>query len=302
MSALDRIQLVQQRISQNYSLETRIQSMQFQPRSTDVFVVGAYKTGTTWMQQIMHQLRTGGDMDFEDITGEVPLIDAAYDTQQDLTCDQKASPRCFKSHYCYHRCPKGAKYIWTLREPCAVSYSYYNMLRGWFFQPGELTLEEFVEGIWLTQGEPQVPTDREGYFYHLASWWPHRNDPNILLVLFEELKWSYEPTIRKIAHFMGIEEEANIKAALENCTFECMKKNSDKFDDKLFKNRLNKNFGAGGGVGIGHSLVQTGTTTEGLKMLSAETQQKILDKWKADVTPVTGYSTYDELRTECMKK
>ena len=39
----------------------------FQPRSTDVFVTGSPKSGTTWLQQTIHQLSTGGDMDFEDI-------------------------------------------------------------------------------------------------------------------------------------------------------------------------------------------------------------------------------------------
>ena len=34
------------------------------PRPTDVFVSTYPKCGTTWMTQILHMLRTGGNMDF----------------------------------------------------------------------------------------------------------------------------------------------------------------------------------------------------------------------------------------------
>ena len=33
----------------------------FKPRATDVLITTAPKAGTTWMQQILHQLRSGGD-------------------------------------------------------------------------------------------------------------------------------------------------------------------------------------------------------------------------------------------------
>ena len=42
------------------------------PRPTDVVISTPPKTGTTWVQQIVHQLRTGGDMDFEDIYQPIP--------------------------------------------------------------------------------------------------------------------------------------------------------------------------------------------------------------------------------------
>src|SRR5690348_17069261 len=33
----------------------------------DVVVNGVYKSGTTWLMQILHQIRTGGDENFDDI-------------------------------------------------------------------------------------------------------------------------------------------------------------------------------------------------------------------------------------------
>ena len=58
--------------------EGRQKTASFVPRPTDVFVVSYPKCGTTWMKQIMHQLRSGGDMSYRDITDVVPWIDVAY--------------------------------------------------------------------------------------------------------------------------------------------------------------------------------------------------------------------------------
>ena len=69
----------------------------FQPRPTDVIISPFAKCGTTWLQQIVHSLRTGGDMDFEDIYEVVPWIDVALDLGIDLDADQRANPRAFKS-------------------------------------------------------------------------------------------------------------------------------------------------------------------------------------------------------------
>ena len=66
------------------------------------------------------------------------------------------------------------------------------MLQDWFSQPGEMTVEDFIREEWLTKGEPKRLTDYASYFHHLTSWWPHRNDPNVLLVFYEDLKECYE--------------------------------------------------------------------------------------------------------------
>ena len=141
MSKDDGLKVFLQRYSHLWTDESQLKGQDFQPQSTDVFVTGSLKSGTTWLQQIIHQLRTGGDMDFEDIADVVQVVDFAYDLQQDLDGEQKGFPRCFKIHFWYPRCPKGAKYIWCVCEPCACAYSYFkmHMFEGWFFQPGGIS-------------------------------------------------------------------------------------------------------------------------------------------------------------------
>ena len=181
--------------SSAWTAEERFKGQHFQPRSTDVIVSGGLKSGSTWLQQIIHQLSTGGDMDFDELFDVVPIVEFAHDLPQDIEAKQKGFPHGFKTHYWYPRCPKGAKYIWCVREPCAATYSYFKMLQGWLYKPGEMSVEDFIREEWLTQGEPERLTDYASYFHHLASWWPHRNDPNVLLVFYEDLKDCYESSV-----------------------------------------------------------------------------------------------------------
>ena len=84
---------MQERFSRAISEEGVNRGLSFKPHSDDVFVVTPPKCGTTWMQQILHQLRSGGDMSFEDISDVVPYIELAYDVEIDLEAEHNYSPR-----------------------------------------------------------------------------------------------------------------------------------------------------------------------------------------------------------------
>lgn len=59
----------------------------FEPRRSDVFIATYPKCGTTLMQQIVHGIRTGGDMDFRKISEVIPWIELAADL--DLDADEE---------------------------------------------------------------------------------------------------------------------------------------------------------------------------------------------------------------------
>ena len=91
--------------------ESRERAQSFIPDPTDIFISPHAKSGTTWTQQIVHSLRTRGDMDFSEIMEVVPWISMSFDLGVDNHAPQKALPRAFKSHARWDDIPKGARYI-----------------------------------------------------------------------------------------------------------------------------------------------------------------------------------------------
>src|SRR4051812_39630584 len=153
----------------------------WRPRPTDVVIAPYGKCGTTWLQQIFHTLRTGGDTDFDDISRVVPWIETAHFVGIDLDAPQRAEPRGFKSHLPYALVPKPARSIVAVRDPKDALVSTFRFMDGWFIEPGTITIEEFA-GPWLT-GEV-----REGdYWSHLVSWWDQRDRDDVLLLSYESM-------------------------------------------------------------------------------------------------------------------
>ena len=151
----------------------------FVPRPSDVIIASYAKCGTTWLQQMVHSLRTGGDLDFDDISRVVPWIETAADLGLDLDGAQRGEPRAFKSHLSFDQVPAGARYIVSVRDPRDALVSAYRFFEGWFFEPGSIDIE--------TLGRMRFVAGRS-YYTHLASWLPHRHDPSVLLLAYERMK------------------------------------------------------------------------------------------------------------------
>ena len=183
-----------------------------------------------------------------------------------------------------------------LREPCAVAYSFFHFAGGRFFQPGEFSLEEFIREFWLALGAPLRKMHECSYFHHLASWWPHRNEPNVLLLFFEELKEDLDSAVHAVAEFMGITDEGRIRVAVEMSTFPFMKQHEDKFNDQLILKIFQKEaHGSPKDAGITCSKIRVGSSSEGQNILPEDIKREIQEKWETVVAPVTGCATYREL-------
>lgn len=201
--------------------------LEFVPRPTDVVIAPYAKCGTTWLQQMVHSLRTGGDLDFDDISRVVPWIETAGDLGIDLDAEQRGEPRAFKSHLAWHDVPKGARYIVAVRDPRDALVSAYRFFEGWFIEPGTIDLEaigraRFVEG--------------RDYYTHLTSWWTHRQDPGVLLLAYENMYADPEATVRRVAQFIGLDpSEECIITACEQSSLESMQANKEKYDDAMMR-------------------------------------------------------------------
>ncbi|XP_046862598.1 sulfotransferase ssu-1-like [Xenia sp. Carnegie-2017] len=238
----------------------------FVPKPSDFFVCCPPKCGTTWVSQIVHQLRSGGDMSFNDIDEVVLWIDAAYTFGDVIDAEQKYQPRVFKSHMSYNTLPKG----------------------GFFYAPGEMTIETFISDIYIKK----IKVMRD-YFKHLCSWWPKRNDSNILMLTYEDMLNDLESAIRSIAAFMNITNEATIKTTVKMSSFDFMKANQEKFDTNLFVRNLQK-LGYQGTNAI--NRVVTGSATKWREMMSEQAKQSIQNMWNESVTSTIGFKNYEDFR------
>ena len=203
----------------------------FVPDAGDVIVSSFAKCGTTWLQQIVHGLRSHGDLDFDDISRVVPWIETAADLGIDLGAPQPWSPRAFKSHLAWDLVPKPAvgqaRYVVSLRDPRDAALSFYRFFEGWFFEPGTIEIEAFVRRMFIERGR---------YYEHLESWWRHRDDDDVLLLAYEDMLDQPSTTIERVAAFIGIEADSDLVVlAREQSSFAAMKANQSKYDDVLMR-------------------------------------------------------------------
>jgi len=73
---------------------------------------------------------------------------------------------------------------------------------------------------------------------HVATFWQHRRDANVLLVHFNDLKADLGGEMRRVADFLDIRiPESSWPAVVERCTFESMQNDDTRLGgiDKLFE-------------------------------------------------------------------
>lgn len=266
--------------------------MGFRPDPSDVVIAPFAKCGTTWLQQIFHCLRTRGDMDFDDISRVVPWIETSVGLGLDLTAPQRAHPRGFKSHLDYDRAPKGARYIVALREPEAAMSSFYHFMNGWFLESGAMTPSAFV-----AERLASWPNG-EGYWHHLTSWWGQRENPDVLLLSYEQMTAEPEASIRRVAAFTGIPLDDDLLAlTLEQSSRDFMFVHNDRFDDHMMRKAAIEHCGLP--VGSGSTKVQKAGARE---PLSPEVRAAIADGWTRHVAPATGFPDYAALEAELRRR
>jgi hypothetical protein len=261
----------------------------YRPRPTDVVITPYAKCGTTWLQQIFHTLRTRGDFDFDDISRVVPWIEMAEVAGVPLETPQKAEPRGFKSHLGYDAVPKGARYIVAFREPKDALVSMYRFMEGWFLEPGAVPIEAFAQ-MWLgrTAGGGDI-------WNHLLSWWAQRDNPDVLILSYEQMSADPAGTVRKVAAFSGIDLDDELLAlTLERSSIGFMLAHKDRFDDLLMRTASEVRCGLP--PGSDSAKVRKGGSGGHSHELPAEVADAVDAKWREIVTPATGFSDYAALQ------
>jgi len=260
--------------------------------------VGPFKTGTTWLQQILHQIRTKGDEDFKDIykvTWWLPYKSMKYDI--DLNAEQVANPRIYKCHDIYDLVPKvdnGMKYIVIARDPYDSQWSFIKFFLRFNGANEdvneELALDLFKLGLYFGND----------YFGILTSWYQHRNDPNVLWIHYEDLKHDLRFCIEKIAEFINIPlAKEELTRVHDFCTFAYMSKHDDKFSADVMLEGIAKAIEADRwDPNCGMVRKDGGKIGEGRKSIGPKLKELIDDRWADTVGKELGFKDYDALLKE----
>ncbi|QZD93926.1 sulfotransferase domain-containing protein [Qipengyuania gelatinilytica] len=264
------------------------------PRPSDVYITSWAKSGTTLTQQIFHQLRmahaTGGiDMDFTDISGVVPWEDTASMIDFDMTAEQRATPRGFKSHREYERLPAGSRYVVTLRDPHETYVSMHRFFDGWHIEKGAFSLEDFMP-LWMGGGPGGCD-----YFTHLLSWYARAGEDDTLLATYRWVVKNKPAMIRAMGQLIGIEPtDEVVEMVMAATTREFMHDHKDRFDDALVCAVMEER------LGIPASSDSTKVQAKGsdATVLPASVTEAIDAMWAERVTPVTGHADFASLAAE----
>ncbi len=251
----------------------------FTVRPSDVLITTAPKAGTTWMQQILYQLKSGGDVDFVSIDAVVPWLELPRRgrTQTAILADYAAipDPRVFKTHCTFEQTPgiDTAHIILSSRDPRDCCVSFYHHVMDMTPETRERVglksygdFDSFFED-WLVQAS---------WFRNVASWWPERERGNLLWLRFEDMKQDLPACIDRIIAFLGWPiTPAERAAAIKHSSFAWMKQHADKFTRQLSSDE--PVFRTGG-------FIRKGTVGDHKAHLSKAQEQRILAEAR-DVLP-----------------
>ncbi|XP_064393465.1 LOW QUALITY PROTEIN: amine sulfotransferase-like [Halichondria panicea] len=195
---------------------------------SDVWIVSYPKAGQTWTQNIVKLIRSKGEKDGVELQHSIPFAECNSEENSFLgKVDYNLpKPRAFKSHLTYDLMPCGkpsttpCKYIYVARNPKDVVVSYFFhtyrlMIRRDAPFDLKLFFRNYVYGN-LLYGD---------FFDHVLSWWSHRNEDNVLFLMFEDMKKDPRAAITRIATFIGadVSDEVIDKVVAET-SFDSMKK------------------------------------------------------------------------------
>jgi len=247
------------------------------------------------MQQILHQLRTKGDENFEEIYDQIPFLPPpGMKVHHDLNADQSAVPRVYKSHSLYEDIPKvegRTRFVVVIRDPYDSELSYLKFLWRYIGIDKDVSPEEY---------EKITASNQVGDFAtFISGWWPRRHNPNILFTPYEDLKLDLASCIQKISTFIFGQpmEEPAFSKILHMCSFEYMAQHREKFrSEKMMQfwtdeAKVDYKPVSGGGM----VRLDGGQVGQGRVMLDEAVRRYIDKRWKEIVEKEHGIKNYQEL-------
>lgn len=211
-------------------------------RSTDVFVASYPKSGTTWMQHIVHTLVTSGESPLAHISDACPFfeVDRTWSSEQpgELARSVQANHellgrRIFNTHLRWEMMPKDgdARYIYMTRDGRDACVSFFHHLSHQAVEDGGFTggLDQFIAD-WTSGCAPFG-----SWSAHLKSWLDGgaATDPRVLIIRYEDLKSNLRQQVLRVSLHLHLElSHSRIDELLPRFTFQWMRENEVHFNPR----------------------------------------------------------------------
>ena len=228
---------------------------EYEPRSNYIIVTTSYKAGTTWTQQILHELLHGMSDPMPGFQEVTPWPDARFlpISREELKSflDHVPGRRFIKSHLPLDGLPyyPEVKYVIVGRDCRDVFMSFFNHYSNYteegmgMFNAPDIVGDKLppcpedpreLWRQWISRG--WFEWESEGYPFwanlgHTQSYWPYRHLPNFYFMHYNDMLNDLEGSIKSLAAFLGENPSAeHLAKVVENTTFKNVKANAAKMD------------------------------------------------------------------------
>ena len=254
-----------------HSLRQHLYFMDYEDRETDIYLVTYMKSGTTWMQVILYNLVTDGNMDFEHIYDVSPWPqNQAYLGEPVEHINHLPSPRILKSHdkYAFYNADSKNKFIFVYRDGKDVAVSLFHHYKN--YKDPDITFDESFNNYYSDNCE------QTNWFKFTNEWLENKNNFTILYVSYEELKNNFDASVERIAHYLNIKLTDDILHRVrKHASFDYMKQHESKFGEiPPVHARL-----------VYNQFIRKGVSGEGNSLLSEKQKSFFDERYKTEIAP-----------------
>ncbi|KGL85826.1 Amine sulfotransferase, partial [Charadrius vociferus] len=197
----------------------------FEIKDSDIFLATYPKSGTVWTQNILsliiHEGHRNGTENMETME-RIPWLEYNRENKDYASLPL---PRVFATHLPYYLVPRDLRkkrarvIIYVTRNPKDVMVSYYH------FSKYMTTLEQIPDFNLFMERFLAGKVLGSLWVDHVAGWYSHAEDFNILFLTYEEMKKDLRSAVLKICKFLGKKlSDEDVDSVVRQATFENMRK------------------------------------------------------------------------------
>ncbi|NXX82080.1 ST3A1 sulfotransferase, partial [Urocolius indicus] len=196
----------------------------FEINDSDIFLATYPKSGTVWTQNILSLILHEGHRNGTENTNIIERVPWLEYKISNMNYADLPLPRVFATHLPYYLVPRDLRnrrgsIIYVTRNPKDVMVSYYH------FSKFMTTLEEIPDFNVFMERFLAGKVLASSWMDHVAGWYSHAKDFNILFLTYEEMKKDLRSAVLKICNFIGKKlSEEEVDSVVKQATFENMRK------------------------------------------------------------------------------